>query len=102
VQVSQPRVPCWKLARRWRLTELTALVERSGRTGWYLRVLREGEVCPGLAVTLVERPCPEWTVAHASQIMRTRTLDRAAAGALAACELLADSWRTRLAEAAGA
>jgi MOSC domain-containing protein YiiM len=100
VQVSQPRIPCWKLARRWRLKELTALVERTGRTGWYLRVFREGEVRPGLAVTLVERPCPEWTVAHASRVMRTRIQDRVAAGALAACELLAEGWRTRLAEAA--
>ncbi len=100
VQVSQPRSPCWKLARRWRMKELTALVERSGRTGWYLRVLREGEVRPGLPVTLVERPFPEWTVARASGVMRTRTQDRAAAGGLAAIELLAKSWRTRLAEAA--
>ena len=100
VQVSQPRVPCWKLARRWRLKELTALVERSGRTGWYLRVLKEGEVQPGLTVTLIERPHPEWTVTRASQVMRHRTKDRAAAGALATLEVLAESWRTRLAEAA--
>jgi len=33
VQVSQPRQPCWKLARRWRMKELTALVDRTGRTG---------------------------------------------------------------------
>jgi MOSC domain-containing protein YiiM len=99
VQVSQPRVPCWKLARRWRMKELMALVEQSGRTGWYLRVLKEGEVRPGLAVSLVERPFPEWTVARASGVMRTRTKDRAA-GALAAVELLAESWRTHLAEAA--
>jgi MOSC domain-containing protein YiiM len=99
VQVSQPRSPCWKLARRWRMRELTALVEESGRTGWYLRVLREGTVRSGLTVALVERPYPEWTVARASRVMRARTRDREAAGALAACDLLAGSWRTRLADA---
>jgi MOSC domain-containing protein YiiM len=100
VEVSQPRAPCWKLARRWRIKELTALVERSGRTGWYIRVLEEGEVRPGLTLTLLERPYPQWTVARATQVMRGRRHDRAAAGELAGCELLAASWRDRLAEAA--
>ena len=42
VQVSQPRGPCWKIARRWRIEDLTARVLATGRTGWYLRVLTEG------------------------------------------------------------
>jgi MOSC domain-containing protein YiiM len=100
VQVSQPRQPCWKLAWRWRIKELTALVERSGRTGWYIRVLKAGEVRPGLSLTLMERPYPEWTVARASQVMRHRKKDPDAASALAGCELLAAGWRDRLAEAA--
>ena len=35
VQVSQPRQPCWKLARRWQQKNLTALVQQQGKTGWY-------------------------------------------------------------------
>ena len=31
VQVSQPRVPCWKLGRRWNLPDLTKRVETTGR-----------------------------------------------------------------------
>lgn len=100
VQVSQPRQPCWKLAWRWRLKELTALVERSGRTGWYIRVLEEGEVRPGLGLTLLERPYPEWTVKRATFVMRHRQQGWTAAGELAGCEALAASWRDRLAEAA--
>lgn len=100
VQVSQPRQPCWKLAWRWRIKELTALVERSGRTGWYVRVLEEGEVRPGLDLTLLERPFPEWTVTRATFVMRHRKQGRTAAGELAGCEALAASWRDRLAEAA--
>ena len=102
VQVSQPRQPCWKLARRWRIKELPALVEHTGRTGWYLRVLEEGEVSPGQPLTLQDRPYPAWTVSRATRTMRNRTHDRAAASDLAGIEELAASWRDRLAEAAAA
>ena len=51
VQVSQPRQPCWKLAWRWRLKELTALVERSGRTGWARRVAQRG-----MTASTIRRP----------------------------------------------
>ena len=42
VQVSQPRQPCWKLSRKWRIKDLTAQAVANGQTGWYFRVLREG------------------------------------------------------------
>ena len=100
IQVSQPRQPCWKLAWRWRIKELTALVEYSGRTGWYIRVLEEGEVRAGQELTLLDRPYPEWTIIRGSRVMRNRHRDPVAAGQLAACEALAVSWREHLALAA--
>ena len=96
VQVSQPRVPCWKIARRWGMPDLTKRVERTGRTGWYLRVLEEGEVAAGQAVTLFDRPYPEWTIARAHAAMRNRLRNSEEAAALAACPLLAPTWRAVL------
>jgi len=96
VQVSQPRQPCWKIARRWRIKDLTARVLSTGRTGWYFRVLVEGYVRPGLPVALIERPFPHWTVARASEVMHRRRDDPAAAAELAACPLLSASWRRSL------
>lgn len=96
VQVSQPRQPCSKLARRWRLKDLTARVEASGRTGWYCRVLAEGEVEWGLPVVLLDRPFPQWTIARANAIVRDRKGDPDAAAALAACPALATSWQEAL------
>ncbi|KAB8146019.1 MOSC domain-containing protein [Chloroflexia bacterium SDU3-3] len=96
VQVSQPRQPCWKLARRWHLRDLAAQVQRSGRTGWYLRVLDEGLVGPDAQMQLIERPYPEWSIAHANQIMHHRRHDLAAAAALADCPQLSGSWRRTL------
>lgn len=97
VQVSQPRLPCWKQARRWRVKELPLVTQESGRTGWYFRVLEPGYVQAGDALTLLERPRPEWTVARANRVMHGRPVDRAAAAELAAVPELAESWRAKLA-----
>lgn len=92
-QVSQPRQPCWKLARRWRTKELAALVIANGRSGWYLRVLREGMIDAGQPLTLIERPHAEWSVARANQVMHQRPSDRAMASELAALPELSSAWR---------
>jgi MOSC domain-containing protein YiiM len=96
VQVSQPRQPCWKLARRWRITELPDLVIRTSRSGWYLRVLVEGKIEGGQSVLLEERPHPQWSVARASQVMHLAREDREAMQALVALPPLASSWRETL------
>lgn len=102
VQVSQPRQPCWKLARRWRIRNLAARVQQTGRTGWYLRVLQEGMIEPGLPLTLIERPHPEWTIAACNAVMHQQKQDTAAARALAACPALSASWRATLQRRGGA
>lgn len=96
LEVSQPRKPCWKLGRRLGIAELPAQVERIGRTGWYLRVLQEGEVDAGLSVVLTERKHPEFTVTRAHAIFRARKTDTRAALALASCEALSQDWREML------
>ncbi|MES2573177.1 MAG: MOSC domain-containing protein [Verrucomicrobiota bacterium] len=100
LQISQPRQPCWKLARRWRIKDLAAKVERTGRTGWYFRVLEEGHVEPGTALDLLERLHPQWTVAAANDVMHQRKTDWEAARHLAACADLSESWKVSLARRA--
>ncbi|HEY9898921.1 MAG TPA: MOSC domain-containing protein [Pantanalinema sp.] len=96
LEVSQPRQPCWKLSRRWRIPDLSVRVQANGRTGWYFRVLREGLVRVGDVLIRIERPYPHWTVAEANAIMHHRREDLEAAAALAACPALATSWRKTL------
>ena len=97
-EASQPRQPCWKLARRWRMHELVAIVVRNGRSGWYLRVLEEGVIEAGMAVELIARPNPNWTMARASYIMHFCANDRALTLELADVPKLADSWVKELRE----
>lgn len=96
VQVSQPRQPCWKLARRWRIKNLALRTQETGRTGWYFRVLTEGYVQAGDALLLEDRPLPEWSVARANHLMHVDRADRAGAAALAASPYLAVNWRQTL------
>lgn len=66
-EVSQPRQPCWKLSRRWQNKLLPKLVIKSGRSGWYFRVLQCGSVQAGNTVELTKRPNPKWTIAKANE-----------------------------------
>ena len=100
VQVSQPRQPCASISRRWGIEYLTARVLETGRTGWYLRVLEEGNVGPGVPVVLLDRPAPEWTVERVHLVMRHRRRDPQAAAVLAASPFLSPRWRAAFAEAA--
>ncbi len=96
IQVSQPRQPCWKPARRTRMIDFSVRIQNSGRTGWYFRVLQEGYVEAGDALTLIERPYPEWTITKANEVMHTHKQDIEAATKLASCEYLAINWKTTL------
>lgn len=99
-EVSQPRQPCWKLARRWRMHKLTGIVVANGRTGWYFRVLEEGLIQAGASVSLIERPNPEWTAARANQILHHRRSDLALTLELAAVPRLSNAWVRELHERA--
>jgi MOSC domain-containing protein YiiM len=96
-QVSQPRQPCATLARRHQVPDMITVVRRNGRSGWYLRVVREGEVAAGQPVRLAERSWPDWTVRRAARVMLERRTRPAEAATLAACEALSADWRRRLA-----
>lgn len=96
VQVSQPRQPCWKPARRWKVKDLSLQTQQEGLTGWYLRVLQEGEIEAGDRFQLVERPCPEWTIARCNEIMHHDKHNIELAEKLANCNLLSPSWRKSL------
>lgn len=100
VEVSQPRQPCWKLARRWGIPELKEHVERKGYTGFYFRVIRHGWVKAGDSGVLLERPWPQWTLAECNSIMHHRPEDHAAALRLSECPPLSGSWKDNLFERA--
>jgi MOSC domain-containing protein YiiM len=102
VQVSQPRAPCWKLGRRWNRLDLPKLVIKSGRTGWYFRVIEPGVVETGDALTLVDRPFARWTIEAVNGVAYSAegAMDLDAARELSQCPVLSAAWRDDFREAA--
>jgi len=60
LQVCQPRQPCFKLALRFSDNKMPKAMIRTGRAGWYYRVLEPGQTRAGDPVSLEDRPNPDF------------------------------------------
>ena len=97
LQVCQPRWPCFKLAIHRGRADVQASMRRSGRTGWYLRVLDPGEVPVAGPIEVVQVDPAGITVEDAHLSMGDVHLDdRDATQAVADHPALAPQWREPL------
>jgi MOSC domain-containing protein YiiM len=93
VMVTQPRVPCYKLAAKFGRQDIIKRFLASGRSGFYLRVMQEGEIGVGDAIELMNQDRHEVTVADVVKLYRD------GAGALSLyqravqVEALSEGWR---------
>lgn len=85
LQICQTRQPCWKLGARFGIPELPRLFQRTGRTGWYYRVLEPGALSAGDRLETQDRPNPAWPLSRVIATLYDRTLDPDALADLAAC-----------------
>jgi len=63
--VTQPRLPCFKLGIRFGSERMIARFLRSGRSGFYLAVVREGDIGAGDAIENVGREAEAFSIADA-------------------------------------
>ncbi|HLX59829.1 MAG TPA: MOSC domain-containing protein [Planctomycetota bacterium] len=96
IQISQPRQPCGTLAWRWKRVDLPHLINAHGSSGWYFRVLKEGEFEAGAELKLIERLFPRWTVTAANDVMVHHKGGASAARELAELPPLSESWKEAL------
>lgn len=77
LQVTQPRMPCYKLALRFERDDMIKRFMASRRTGFYFRVLQEGQVQQGDSIDVVSRDKNEITIADITRlyIREDRTAD---------------------------
>lgn len=97
VEVSQGRQPCWKLGHRFGDPGMVRQVVKTGRCGWYYRVVSPGEVAAGDLTTLLDRHNPDWPVADVFALLIAGHRDPARIAALRTLPGLSAKWPTRAA-----
>jgi len=93
LQVSQPRSPCYKLATVTGRPDLLKRLVRTGRTGWYLRVLQPAAVPMAGPIQVVERDPAGISVLLAHRASLPGALDLSEVEAVARVDALASAWR---------
>ena len=95
LQVCQPREPCFKLALHFEDNKMPKAMVRSGRAGWYYRVIEEGKVTPGDAVILDYRPNPDFSFARLVQLISHRQATPQELERMQTLPGLASAWQRR-------
>lgn len=93
VQVSQPRLPCWKLNLRFARADMSRAVQNTCRTGWYYRVLEAGEIGAGDTIERLARPHADWTVERLLRVLYVERDELRALEDIAKLDTLTPSWR---------
>jgi MOSC domain-containing protein YiiM len=94
-RVTQPRVPCFKLGIRFGRPDLVERFLRSGRSGFYLAVLREGAVGAGDAIERIPAATPSLSVAEVAGLYAGRVTDRERMRLASELPDLPEGWRER-------
>lgn len=72
IEVTQPRKPCFKPNVRFGSKEIMIDTINNQMTGWYVRVLKEGEVKQGDEIVLMARPNPYYTIERVVNIIHSQ------------------------------
>ena len=90
LEVSEPRVPCWRFAVRMEDSAFPRRFTKALRPGSYLRIVSEGDLGSGDEIRVVERPDHGLTI---GDVFRIFIRDRGEAGRLLEVEQISLAWR---------
>jgi MOSC domain-containing protein YiiM len=93
VVIRQPRMPCYKLAAKFRRDDMIQLFLLSGRSGFYLSVEQEGEVGQGDAFELVSRNDDGVTIAELNRLFVREKYNQDLLRKAVATAALPENWR---------
>jgi MOSC domain-containing protein YiiM len=91
LEVSEPRVPCRRLAVRMNDKMFPRRFAEALRPGPYLRIVAEGDLGAGDAIQVVERPDHDLTV---RDVFRIYTRDRGEVERFLSVPQISESWRS--------
>lgn len=102
LEVSEPRIPCWRLGVRMNDRMFPRRFTEALRPGAYLRIIAEGDVGAGDEISVIETQAHDLTI---RELFRIYTRNRGEVERLLAVPRLSESWRAwaenRLREAKG-
>jgi MOSC domain-containing protein YiiM len=93
VLVSEPRVPCYKLSLKFGRADMVKRFLASGRTGFYVMVVKEGVVQAGDAIELIGRADESVSVADVTHLYASKHADPAILRRAVDLEALSEPWR---------
>ena len=95
LEVCQPRRPCWKIEARFDRKGMVETILRTGRSGWYYRVIEEGVVRAGDRMTREADGLSQWPIAEVFEVAwgTARPTERDRLAQLADAPFLADKMR---------
>ncbi len=96
LRVTEPRVPCAKLALRFDREDIVKRFLRSGRTGFYFAVEEEGEARAGDAIESVAREPEAISVIDLLGLYRSKDPDRELLRRAVETPGLSETWRSGL------
>ncbi|TKD69356.1 MOSC domain-containing protein [Pseudalkalibacillus hwajinpoensis] len=96
VQVSLPRQPCFKLAKKFEVDNMHLFVMENGYSGYYLRVLEEGYVKEEDDIVVEHRPSHGVTVALINRLTYHDKNDRVGLEQAMLAKELSESWYNKL------
>jgi ferredoxin-NADP reductase/MOSC domain-containing protein YiiM len=95
-EVTQPRVTCFRVGIRMNEPRMAALLTSSGRPGFYLRVLQEGEVGPGDEIVKAGEAKERMTIAEINALLYSPNHARDRLQLALQIDALSPGWRSSL------
>ena len=91
--VTQPRLPCYKLGIRFGSPDMVKRFHQSGRPGFYLAVLQEGEISAGDTIDWLPEEQPSVSVADIVRLFTTKNPEPELLRQASELSVLPDMWR---------
>jgi MOSC domain-containing protein YiiM len=90
LEISEPRIPCWRLGVRMSDPGFVRVFTEALRPGAYMRIVREGDIGAGDAIEVVSRPGHDLSV---RDVFRIYTRDRGECARLLEAPQMSDAWK---------
>jgi MOSC domain-containing protein YiiM len=98
VVVTQPRMPCYKLGVKFGRDDMLKRFLASGRTGFYLKVLAEGEGSANDPIERLSRDLDEISITTLVRLHQSKEADPTLLHRAIQVEALAEGWRRHFRE----